>query len=192
MAHVEAREITLRDGSRACLRHASPADAAGLVDLYRRTVADGEWTLASPEEASRSVDDEVARIGACEADEGRLYLVVARATEVIGTARAEAGGYRRTAHMADVSDLWVAPGARRVGVGDALVRGLLDWARAAAQIEKLGLFVFSTSEAAIALYRRHGFVEEGRGRRDMKFDEGRYADSLMMGHFLGAAPPEAS
>jgi len=46
--------------------------------------------------------------------------------------------------------------------------------------------VFSTSEAALALYTKHGFVEEGRGVRDMKFEDGSYADTIMLGHFLGA------
>ena len=65
-----------------------------------------------------------------------------------------------------------------------MIKGLISWARETEQIEKLGLFVFSTSEAAISLYRTNGFVEEGRGRHDMKFDDGTYADTVVMAHFL--------
>ena len=41
--------------------------------------------------------------------------------------------------------------------------------------------MFSTSEAAIGLYRKHGFVEEGRSARDVKFDDGSYADTVILG-----------
>ena len=77
--------------------------------------------------------------------------------------------------------VWVRRDRRGAGVADALMEALVDWARASRQIEKLGLFVFSTSEAAIALYKKHGFVEEGRSARDIRFEDGSYADTVILG-----------
>ena len=61
--------------------------------------------------------------------------------------------------------MWVAPFARGRGVGDALVDAVIEWARrqGATGVE---LDVHEINEAAIALYRRNGFVDRGRSERD--------------------------
>lgn len=62
---------------------------------------------------------------------------------------------------ADLVAMWVDPAARGSGVGDALVRDVVDQvvtARGAA----LELGVVATNAPALALYRRAGFVETGR------------------------------
>ena len=78
----------------------------------------------------------------------------------------------------------VQPEYRGQGVGGALLDALIAWAVSQPQIEKLGLYVFSTSEAAIQLYRSRGFTQEGRGTRDIKFGADDYADTIMMGKLL--------
>ena len=62
--------------------------------------------------------------------------------------------------------------------------GLEAWARQEAQMEKLGLYVFSTNERAIQLYLRKGFEIEGRCPKDIKFGENDYADTIVMGKLL--------
>jgi RimJ/RimL family protein N-acetyltransferase len=54
----------------------------------------------------------------------------------------------------------VAIGARREGIGTALLQAAVDWARSAG-VRKLELHVFPWNEAAIALYERFGFEREG-------------------------------
>ena len=39
-----------------------------------------------------------------------------------------------------------------------LLATLIAWARAHLEIEKLGLYVFSTNEPAVRLYQKPGFV----------------------------------
>ena len=171
----------MRDGSQAVIRSARREDAEGLVGLYREIIAEGRWTLARADERQPTAEDEAGEIDRLNAAGGSLYLVACEDSRIVGTARAEEGTYRRTAHFADVQSVWVRRERRRAGVADALLAALVDWARASPQIEKLGLFVFSTSEAAIALYRKHGFVEEGRSARDVKFEDGGYADTVILG-----------
>jgi GNAT superfamily N-acetyltransferase len=56
--------------------------------------------------------------------------------------------------------MMVARAWRGRGVGSALVAAIVDWARARG-LHKLALGVFPHNEAAVALYRKFGFVEEG-------------------------------
>ncbi|GAA2166424.1 MULTISPECIES: GNAT family N-acetyltransferase [Glycomyces] len=54
--------------------------------------------------------------------------------------------------------MWVSPGARGAGVGDALIAAVTRWARAEGASE-LRLAVYSHNLAAAALYRRNGFAD---------------------------------
>ena len=71
-------------------------------------------------------------------------------------------------------------GWRGRGVGSALVTAAIDWARNHG-VHKLCLEVFAHNTAAIALYRKCGFAEEGRRVRQYRRASGELWDSLVMG-----------
>lgn len=68
------------------------------------------------------------------------------------------------------------------GIGSALMKELLHQSDNWLNITKMELGVFADNERAIALYRRFGFVEEGRLVDDV-FKNGRYCDTILMARF---------
>ena len=68
------------------------------------------------------------------------------------------------------------------GIGRELLAWLLRWSKKAG-LEKVTLSVFATNLAAIALYRKFGFIEEGRRGRQFKISD-RYVDEILMALFL--------
>jgi len=66
----------------------------------------------------------------------------------------------RAGAIAWLISMWVAPGGRGKGLGDALVAAVVDWAKAAG-CEEVRLEVSDDNAAAIRLYARHGFVPTG-------------------------------
>lgn len=77
----------------------------------------------------------------------------------------------------------VARDWRGRGVGSALLAAAVDWARDRG-LHKLSLSVFPHNDAAIALYRKHGFVEEGRRVKQLRRSSGELWDVLDMGLLL--------
>jgi RimJ/RimL family protein N-acetyltransferase len=69
------------------------------------------------------------------------------------------------------------------GTGSALMRAAIGWARGQG-LHKLSLDVFAHNEAAIALYRKYGFAEEGRRPRQYRRASGELWDAIVMGMFL--------
>jgi RimJ/RimL family protein N-acetyltransferase len=69
------------------------------------------------------------------------------------------------------------------GVGHALVAAAIEWARGRG-LHKLALSVFPHNSAAIALYRKFGFVEEGRLVRHIRRADGELWDLIEMGLLL--------
>lgn len=72
-----------------------------------------------------------------------------------------ASGFPEERETAKLISMWVAPFARGHGVGDALVSAIVAWARED-DFVRLTLDVTEGNEPALALYRRHGFVDDGR------------------------------
>jgi RimJ/RimL family protein N-acetyltransferase len=69
------------------------------------------------------------------------------------------------------------------GVGSALLAVGIDWARERG-LHKLSLEVFPHNERAIALYRKFGFVEEGRRVKQYRRRSGELWDTIEMGLLL--------
>ena len=86
-------------------------------------------------------------------------------------------------HKALVWGFYVAPEARRRGVGRALMATLVAHARADAGVEALRLHVATTNPAAIGLYRQAGFTIVGTEPRALKTPSG-YIDEHHMVRFL--------
>lgn len=73
---------------------------------------------------------------------------------------------------------------RNKGIGKLLIEGLLGWADSNPLIEKVSLGVFSTNDRAIALYKKMGFIQEGRKIKEFKMDSGEYVDDILMYKFV--------
>jgi ribosomal protein S18 acetylase RimI-like enzyme len=145
-------------------------------------VDEGLYTVGEPSEFDVTEGEERGYIEEDRVAPGNLRLVAMEGDDAgVGMVRASAGPYKRTGHFADTDPLWVNVSWRRLAVAGGLLSALVSRARDHAGIEKLGLPVFSTSEAAIRLYRRNGFAVEGRYPRDIKLADGTCADTVAMG-----------
>lgn len=115
-----------------------------------------------------------------------LQLVAERDGVVVGSAGLHPAPQIRRRHVAMLG-ISVARDAQGQGVGTALMQGLCDYADGWAQILRIELTVFVDNTRAIALYRRFGFVDEGR-HRAYALRDGVYVDVLSMAR-LHPKPP---
>lgn len=114
---------------------------------------------------------------------GQLLLLAEVNGTIIGNVTFEVGAFRRTSHRGNLG-ISVAKQWRERGVGTALLASLLEWATESPDIEKVCLDVFATNATAIGLYRKFGFIEEGRRIKDIKRGSDDYVDTVMMYKFV--------
>lgn len=98
--------------------------------------------------------------------------------EIIGSVHVEASRHGFGEISMEVAREW-----RGRGVGSALMASAIDWARECG-LHKLSLGVFAHNAAAIALYRKYGFVEEGRRVNHIRRSSGELWDVIEMGLML--------
>ena len=105
-------------------------------------------------------------------------LVAVAGAEVVGSIHVDASG-----HGFGEIGMAIAREWRGRGVGSALMAAAIDWARERG-LHKLSLSVFAHNAAGIALYRKYGFVEEGRRIKQYRRQSGELWDTVEMGLLL--------
>ncbi len=178
MAVIAPWHFTLKTGETCVVRSAEERDAPVLLENTREILR-SPFLVTTPDEFTQSEDAERAWIAEHRSRPGWLVLVPEVAGQVVGVLSFENGARQRLAHRGTFG-LSLLAAWRGRGIGDALLGSLLGWARENPLIEKVCLGVFAGNERAIGLYRKHGFVEEGRRVREFKLGPGEYADDLLM------------
>ncbi len=159
------------------VRPARPGDARSFFAMWKSVVNEGRFVR--PDRTTRNAafyrrmfrrpwTDDRADIVAVSGDRVIGHLTVAREGGVCG-------------HVASLG-LAVAADCRGRGVGSALMEEAIRWGREMG-VEKFALSVFPHNDAAIEMYRRFGFVEEGRLSGHSKKAMG-YVDEILMGLWL--------
>ena len=150
------------------VRPATVGDARGMAELFA-AVAEERNGIAS--EPPVDLAERTARFAASI---GESFVAV-DGYQVIGMIHVEVSrhGFGEIGMLVDRE--W-----RGRGVGSALIQAAIDWARGHG-LHKLSLEVFAHNTAAIALYRKCGFVEEGHRVRHYRRASGELWDSLVMG-----------
>jgi RimJ/RimL family protein N-acetyltransferase len=99
---------------------------------------------------------------------------------LVGTLGFFRASRQKTRHHAELGRMYVAPEARRQGVGWALLQAVLERARLLPGLEQISLGVTATNQGAIALYRKAGFIRTGSTPRYLKLDRRYYDMDQMM------------
>ncbi|MET0310704.1 MAG: GNAT family N-acetyltransferase [Burkholderiaceae bacterium] len=163
------------------IRSAEPADALGISHLYAVTGV-YEGTLQTPDVAHAT---RLEMLQKTDAQTCRL-VAVSEGAVVAHAALYQAHTGLRRAHVR-VLAIAVDPRWQGKGLGTELIGRLLAWADRWAGVLRVELTVHADNERAAALYRRLGFVDEGR-HRGYALKDGRYMDALSMAR-LHPSPP---
>ena len=131
-------------------------------------------------ERERAPETYLARVAAPGAD-WPFTLVAWRGERLLaGAITCEREPRVKTRHIGHIVGMMVAPEARGIGIGSALLDACVARCRVAREIELLTLSVTSGNEAAVRLYERAGFARYGRLERAIKVGGRYHAKDLMV------------
>jgi RimJ/RimL family protein N-acetyltransferase len=176
---ISKQTFTLKTGERGIIRTAERKDAQAMIDHAKANLREGHGNVTLPSEFQLTVADETRWIKEHREKRDWLTIVAEVDGKLIGLLNFKAEARKRLAHRG-MFGISIRKEWRGRGVGEAVLRALLDWATKNPRIEKVSLAVLADNANAIALYRKLGFVEEGRRVREIKVAKGKYLDDLLM------------
>ena len=175
----QEREVKLKDGRAAVLRAPRIEDAAVLIEYLRTVAGETRFLTQYPDEVRFTLEQEEEFLrGRIEDPRGAMILATVDGEHAGNASFMGVDRYRRYAHRCS---LGIALYQKYCGFG--LGRALMEYALELAKgcgYEQAELEVMADNARAIALYESLGFEVYGRHARDMKYDDGSYADALLM------------
>lgn len=163
----------------AKIRLAIQADAEQMLAVQRAVLQEGQFLMTTLEELDQTIAGQKEWIQAKLDNERETMLVAEVEGSIVGWLVFQSPKRKRLAHTGSFG-MMIAQAYRGQGIGELLLSELLKWATENPLIEKVCLGVFSTNKAAISLYRKMGFIEEGRKINEIKLNEGEYIDDVLM------------
>jgi RimJ/RimL family protein N-acetyltransferase len=168
------------------IRAAMPDDAETIAAAEEETRRTPGLLVGHPGEIPvEAYREKIAKL----ATDGR-YIVAEEDGAPVGHAFLDPMPMRATAHVFTLT-IAVHPGHVERGIGRAMLRDLLEWARDDARVGKVELNVRAGNLRARNLYRSSGFVEEARFHRRVHRLDGVYEDDIGMAWFPDRWPPES-
>jgi L-amino acid N-acyltransferase YncA len=144
------------------VRLAQPGDAAAIAAIFNQGIEERVATFETHPKTTEGIAELISA--------GSLIVVAERDGRVVGFAKAgpydDASAYYRGINEAT---LYVERGARRSGIGRALLEALAD-AAAERGLYKLTAKIFSSNQPSVALFRACGFREVGVHHRHGNLD----------------------
>jgi RimJ/RimL family protein N-acetyltransferase len=164
-------------GHRVRLRAVEPDDWTAFMRF-----ADDDGRRGSRLDLPRSAESYRAwakeqAVAECDDDRFRLAVEATATGELVGTVGSHRTGPRSGWFECDVT---IGADHRREGYATEAVELLLRFMFAERRYHKCLAAIFAHNEASLALFRRLGFIEEGRLREHVFF-AGRHHDLVMMG-----------
>lgn len=160
------------------IRPATTEDARALWEAESATAAVPGQLASRPEEISlASLDDRIRNVS-----KTGCFFVAEDDGRLVGHALLEPMALLAIQHVFRLT-IVVHPGQTGRGAGTALLQHIQRWAAARPELHKIELNVRAVNTAAIRLYTRLGFQEEGRLRHRIRLPTGELIDDLLMAWF---------
>ncbi|MFS0863324.1 N-acetyltransferase family protein [Fredinandcohnia sp. 179-A 10B2 NHS] len=169
--------FTAKDHSQVTLRPAQQHDASQIVDAVKGIISSGKYIQ---KEKARTATEEEQFISEMNAKEN-MYTVAECEGKVVGIARVIRGEISMKRHTG-LFRTWLIDEVQGLGIGKKIMEYTIKWCETH-QLHKLCLTVFASNEPAFQLYKKYGFVEEGR-QKDQVLIDGVFDDEIFMAYFF--------
>jgi RimJ/RimL family protein N-acetyltransferase len=162
------------------IRPESELDVEAVVDVLETVGREGRWIGAEVP------FDRAARAERMRHDLQNPETTAGFVADVGGKVVGSIGLHLAPYGVVDIG-MALVDGYRGQGIGTRLLECGIQWA-VDAGAHKIALEVWPHNEAAIALYKKMGFTEEGRLRRHYRRRNGELWDAVVMGLLLNPDP----
>ncbi|WP_457558903.1 N-acetyltransferase family protein [Candidatus Harpocratesius sp.] len=179
----QSKSVIIRNGKTLIIRPAISDDAKAILDYINQIAGESDNLTFGPGEFDKTIDDERKFISKINITQNNIFVVALIDNEIVALADIHCGNRPRTKHTGNLG-ISVKKKYWRLGIGEALMKYLIKWAYNSNIVKKINLEVREDNTAAINLYKKMGFIEEGRISRVL-YIKGKFYSTISMGLEIG-------
>lgn len=165
----------LRNGKNFLIKNAEARGAAEIILLVKQVMNESPFFPRTSDEFDFTTEQEEEYI-----KNAALFLIAEIDGKIVGSATLDRSCLSKLNHTVSLG-ITILKAYSGQGIGSSMMKKIIEWTELN-KIEKIDLEVFEDNTPAISLYKKFGFIEEGRKRKAIKTNEG-YKDIILMGRF---------
>lgn len=169
----------LRNGNSYIIRSVTKDDAEKMLTYLESIAGESNNLTFGPGEFDITIEKERELLELYSQSERHFFIVAEYQNRIIANINFSTHNRKRLYHTGEFG-VSVAKDYWHNGIGEVLIRELIQWAKDGGLVTKINLRVRDDNAAAIALYEKLGFIKEGHISRAFLID-GKYYDTYCMG-----------
>jgi RimJ/RimL family protein N-acetyltransferase len=173
------KKIILKNEKEMIIRKATRLDALRMVQYVSVIGGESNNLTFGLNEFELTKEKEELIIENTNSMDNSIMIIAEIDSEIVSMVSMHCGTRPRTRHVGEFG-ITVRKPYWGLGIGSAMLDYLIEWAKGTNIVRKINLKVRSDNSKAIALYKKHGFTQEGVSTRDL-YINGEFHDCIIMG-----------
>lgn len=178
MHKFNTKILELKNQKTVTIRQAEIDDAEKLLNCIKTYVPQSDYIPKLEQEIKLTIEQEKDQINYFLTNENSLLLIAEFNNEIIGNIDLT-GNRRKIMEHTALIGMGMLKEWTNTGLGSALLKLAIEWAKENPILELLWLQVYTDNELGLGLYRKMRFEENGIMKNFFKQD-GKYFDNLTM------------
>lgn len=171
--------ITLKNGKKCILRSVDVNDAENMIDYMRIVSSETPFLLRYGNEVNFTIESEAALLESKRENPQEIMMVAEVDGMIAGNCGISSiGNMRRVAHRCGFA-IALKKAYWNLGIGTQMMEYVFSLAKKMGY-EQIELGVVDGNSRAKQLYEKLGFVETGKNKNALKYDDGTYRDEYAM------------
>ncbi len=166
-----------KSGIEIVIREAKPSDSKGFIGCIKSYLKSNFIPL-TPEEFNLIIEEQERWISKFINGKNDLLLVAEHSGQIIGDIDLTIYHRSMLSHTGFIG-MGIHEDWQNQGIGTILMDKTIEWSDSRAEIEILWLQVFGNNEKGISIYKKYGFIEDGRQKDFIKNLDGEYIDNVI-------------
>ncbi len=173
------KEIQLKNGQTCILRQPQEDDAQNILDYLNKISSETDFVTYGKGELNCTLEEEQMFIKSHLEDNNKMLIIAVIDGNIIGMSDFTGGKQKRILHIGEFG-ITVLRKYWNLGIGSALTETIIEWAKNSGIVRQITLKVRIDNKRAIKLYRKFGFVKEGKISRQLLINK-KFYDAFLMG-----------
>jgi len=173
------KEIKLKSGQTCIFRQPQKDDAQKILDYMNIAIAETDFLSFGKGELTWTLEEEQKLLKEHQDDKNKIIIIAEISGEMVGITSITGGKPPRIRHMGELG-ITILKKYWSLGIGHVFMENLIEWANNSGVIRKIFLKVRIDNKRAIKLYKKFGFIREGKISRQFLINK-KFYDAYLMG-----------